>query len=58
MKYINRMHDEPLRLDYDSLNEANLDEINFHRCCLNDLDVINSSLRNCLQRSKRIIESI
>lgn len=53
-----RLHDVPLRFNLQSFINADLEDINFHRCILNNLDFANSKMVNIDFRSAKINNSM
>ena len=48
---IDRIHDVPLELPIETLKQACLDGVSFHRCLLNNLDFFSSVVSNIYFRS-------
>mgnify|MGYP000952652063 CR=1 FL=1 len=55
--FINRIHDDPIFIDTDSLVGMMLNNNNFHRCILSRLDMSQANMVNCDFRSAELIKS-
>jgi uncharacterized protein YjbI with pentapeptide repeats len=55
--FINRMHDEPIFINADSLVGVQLNNSDFHRCLLSRVDMTRAYLINCDFRSAELNES-